>query len=102
MTHRAALSMVQVRPKRRPEEWRQLGNIDDQGASLIDWLDGAMSNFTSTASEGNREVVCEAQQFVSDDELFLSLLHGETGVVAQIRNAGVLRYQQAIDDTHLV
>jgi hypothetical protein len=102
MTHRGALYMVQVRPKWHTQDFRPLGDIDQAGTSLIDWLDTSFSDFEWTRADGERQAVCTAREFVDDDELFLSFEYGETGLVAEIRRAGKLRYRQSVDDTQFV
>jgi hypothetical protein len=103
MVHRAALYTVKVRPKRRTDDFRLLGDIDDHGTDLLDVLAGMMGDFTSTSLDGTRVVVCEAHDLISDTELFLQLQHGETNIAADIMSStGERLFRQFLDHTHAV
>jgi len=95
---------VQVRPKRKPDQYLPLGAIDAAGTRLLAVISDIMgNNFEATRADGERSVWCENITPYGAEELFLGLQHGETGVAADIFDrTGQFRLRQAVDDTQIV
>jgi hypothetical protein len=104
MSHRVALYTVQVRPKRDKEQ-RLLGNFDEAGSSLIEVLQGYLSQgFSSSVEDGTKEVrvvSCVADE--NGEEFHVTATHGKSGLKATIVDGnGQLRLEQEAADSQLV
>jgi hypothetical protein len=100
--HRAKIYTVRVRRKRDKKSFLPLGNFDDQGTSLIAVLADYLGDFEASDQEETRKVR-SSRVTLDGDELFVSVLHGQTGMVADIVDKkGILRLRQTVDDTQLV
>jgi hypothetical protein len=102
MNQRVAVYTVRVRPKRDLETYRPLGDIDDQGTSLMSILLSYMEDFESVSADETRSVR-GGGNVVDQGEVLLMLLHGQTGMAADIVDkVGDLRLRQSADDTSRV
>ena len=104
MSHRVALYTVQVRPKRDKEQ-RLLGNFDEAGSSIIEVLQGYLSQgFASSIEDGTKEIrVVSCALGGGGDELRVEATHGKSGVKATIVDEhGQLRLDQVPADSQLV
>jgi hypothetical protein len=100
--HRAKIYTVRVRRKGQKKSFRPLGNFDDQGTSLIAVLADYLANLDSSDQEETRSIH-SSRVSVEGDELFVAVLHGQTGMIADIVDKeGHLRLRQTLDDTQLV
>jgi hypothetical protein len=88
MAHRAAIYTVGVRPKRKKDEddYRLLGDIDEQGASLAATIREIGNGLRVRTGEGTTRVGC-TRCTRDGDEVFMMLTHGQSGVVADIFDA---------------
>jgi len=103
MTHRAAAYTVRVRPKYdRTGEVRLLGDIDEEGTSLISVLENCFKDLESTSDDESKVVRCLSCT-LEDDDLLLIAQHGQNGVAADIVDTdGGLRLRQQPEDTQLL
>jgi hypothetical protein len=103
MSHRAAIYTVRVRPRRDTSGiFRPLGDIDDNGVSLLAVIDAYMLDFESTSADGSKVVRCENRK-VEGDELLIIAQNGQKGVASDLMSAaGTLRVHRTADDTELV
>jgi hypothetical protein len=91
-----------VHQKRKPSEFRLLGDIDEQGTSLVMVLDRIMDSFESTNADDSIVVRCVSREALGD-ELRIITQHGQNGVAADIVDGeGELRLRQTPDDTQLI
>lgn len=103
MSHRAAAYTIRVRPKRdRSGELRLLGDIDEEGTSLINVLENYFKDLQSTSDDETKVVRCLTCD-PDGDELLLIAQHGQNGVAADIVDTeGELRLRQEPEDTQLL
>jgi hypothetical protein len=95
--------MVRVRQKRDTSgTFQLLGDIDDQGTSLLAVLQNYFNGFKSI-SEDNTKVVRSVQCDIVGDDIQLLTQHGQNGVTADIVSpGGDLLLRQTPDDTQLL
>jgi hypothetical protein len=104
MTHRAAIYTVRVRPKRKKEEndYRLLGDIDEQGTSLAATIREIGDGLRVQTEEGTTRVGC-TRCIRDGQDVFMMLTHGQSGVVADIFDAEYhLALHQELDMTQEV
>lgn len=103
MAHRAAVYTVRVkRARKRTDKYRPFGDIDEAGTYLGDWLfdDLSDADFEGVSVDGSKVVRC-ADAELDGEDLKAVMLHGQSGVAADIYNsAGSFRLHQEADDTH--
>ncbi len=100
MAHTSALYTVRV--KERYKDYQPLGDIDGSGTKLQDVLAGYLNGFEEAAADGDR-VVRALSQNTQGDDLEAVLLHGQSGVVADIVDSqGTNRIRQVATDTQLL
>ena len=103
MSQRAVLYTVAVKRKFR-REWMPLGDLDGAGERLIDLLRGYTSDLTLESDDTTKTVTSvpvtwPAGEQDEDEELYVSLRHGERDVAAEIYDSdGVERYRQKLTD----
>src|SRR6266567_802176 len=101
MAHRAAIYTVRVRPKRKREEddYRLLGDIDEQGTSLAATIREIGDGLRVQTEEGTTRVGC-TRCIRTGEDVFMMLTHGQSGVVADIFDADYqLALHQELDMT---
>ncbi len=103
MSHRAAAYTVRIRPKNdRSGEVRLIGDIDEEGTSLINVLENYFKDLESTSDDESKVVRCLTCTLDGDD-LLLIAQHGQNGVAADIVDTdGDLRLRQQPEDTQLL
>lgn len=102
MGHRATVYTVRVRRKRETEDFLPLGDIDGNGTDLAGVLAGYLGDLESFDAEETRSVQSSGVTR-RGPELYVSVLHGQTGMVADIFGKdGDLRLHQTVDDTQKV
>jgi len=104
MAHRAAIYTVRVRPKRRKEEedYRLLGDINDQGLSLAEVVAQIGNGLMEQTEEGSTRIRCY-RCTRGRNEVFMMLTHGQSGVVADIFDENYRRaFHQELEHTHEV
>lgn len=103
MSHKAAAYTIRVRPKRdRSGEIRLLGDIDEEGTSLLGVLENYFKDLESTSDDETKVVRCLTCDSAGD-ELLLIAQHGQNGVAADIVDTdGELRLRQQPEDTQLL
>jgi hypothetical protein len=103
MSHRAAIYTVRVRRRRDTSgTFCPLGDIDDNGASLLSAIDSYMLYFESTSADGSKVVRCESSK-AEGDELLIIAQSGQKGVASDLMGpAGELRIHRTADDTELL
>jgi hypothetical protein len=100
--HRATVYTVRVRRKREPDEFLPLGNLDGKGTDLAGLLAEYLGDLDSSDAEETRSVQT-SEVARHGPELYVSVLHGQTGMVADIfGKKGDLRLHQTVDDTQKV
>jgi hypothetical protein len=100
--HRATVYTVRVRRKREADEFLPLGNIDGNGIDLAGLLAEYLGDLESSDAEETR-IVQSSGVTRQGPELYVSVLHGQTGMVADIfGKTGDLRLHQTVDDTQKV
>jgi hypothetical protein len=100
LPHSAALYTVRV--KEAYHDHRPLGDIDNAGTQLIDVLSDYLPPFESQTDDGSRVVRC-LDASTEGDELLITMLHGQSGVVADIMGADRrMRLRQIASDTQLL
>lgn len=93
---------IRVRRKRETSEFLPLGNIDGSGTELAGLLADYLGNLESFDAEETRSVQSSSVTR-NGPELYISVLHGQTGMVADIfGKTGDLRLHQTVDDTQKV
>ena len=102
MGHRATVYTVRVRRKRETDGFLPLGNIDGTGTDLAGLLADYLGDLESSDAEETRSV--QSSRVVRQGpEVYVSMLHGQTGMVADIiGKEGELRLHQTVDDTQKV
>jgi hypothetical protein len=100
--HRATVYTIRVRRKREMDDSLPLGNIDGSGTYLAGLLADYLGDLESFDAEETRSV--QSSSVTRDGpELYVSVLHGQTGMVADIfGKEGDLRLHQTADDTQKV
>jgi hypothetical protein len=100
--HRATVYTIRVRRKRETDDFLPLGNIDGNGTDLAGLLTDYLGTLESSDAEETRSV--QSSNVTRDGpELYVSMLHGQTGMVADIfGKEGDLRLHQTVDDTQKV
>lgn len=102
MGHKATVYTIRVRRKRETSEFLPLGNIDGSGTELAGLLADYLGNLESFDAEETRSVQSSSVTR-NGPELYISVLHGQTGMVADIfGKTGDLRLHQTVDDTQKV
>lgn len=102
MGHRATVYTVRVRRKRETDAFLPLGNIDGRGTALADLLGEYLDDLESSDAEATRSVQT-SNVIRHGPEIFVSVLHGQTGMVADIfGKTGSLLLHQTVDDTQTV
>src|SRR6266699_569402 len=104
MAHRAAIYAVRVRPKRKKadDEYRLLGDIDDEGTSLAQAIGKIGDGLTEETDEGSTRIRC-FDITKTRAEVFMMLTHGESGTVADIFDKEYQpTYHQNLEDTYEV
>jgi hypothetical protein len=105
VAHRAAVYTVRVkRARKRSDKYRSFGDIDEAGTYLGDRLLDYISDagFEGASADGSKVVRC-AEAELDGDDLRAVMLHGQSGVAADIYDsARVFRLHQEADDTHEV
>jgi hypothetical protein len=103
MSHKAAMYTVRVRARRDTSgTFRPLGDIDNNGVSLLGVLNDYMLDFESTSTDGSKVVRCQSRK-VEGDELLIIALNGQKGVASDLMSpAGELRIHRTADDTELL
>lgn len=102
MAHKATAYTVRVRRKGEPGTFLPLGNIDGNGTYLLDVLADYLTDLESFDADQTRSVR-SIDLRRSGDELYLSTLHGQTGMAAEIVDKrGELLLRQSVDDTQHV
>lgn len=101
MSHRAAIYNVRVRERMKPDSYRKLGDIDEQGTYLGDVLKDLFgTNFVSTI--GDKEVI-GLSTALADPDLQVVFHHGESGIAADIMDSnGQLQLRQLPEHVQLV
>lgn len=100
LAHTAALYTVRV--KERYRDYRPLGDIDGGGRRLLDVLAGYLPAFESAGVDSSKVVRCLNSR-VENDELVALMLHGQSGVAADIvSEQGQRRLRQIWTDTQLI
>jgi hypothetical protein len=101
MHHRVAVHTVRTRRK-RAEGYQLLGDIDNQGSSLMAILAGYLSDLEAVNADETRSLR-STDASAERDEVFVVLRHGQTGLAADIVDkVGELRLRQTPDDTQRV
>jgi hypothetical protein len=100
--HRATVYTVRVRRKRETGDFLPLGNIDGSGTDLAGLLAEYLGDLESFDAEETRSV--QSSSVTRDGpEIYVSVLHGQTGMVADIfGKEGSLLLHQTVDDTQKV
>lgn len=102
MGHRATVYTIRVRRKREKDDFLPLGNIDGNGTDLAELLADYLGDLESSDAEETRSVQSSSVTR-NGPELYVSVLHGQTGMVADIfGKEGDLRLHQTVDDTQKV
>jgi hypothetical protein len=93
---------IRVRRKRETDDFLPLGNIDGNGTDLAGLLTDYLGGLESSDSEETRSVQ-SSRVTRNGPEIYVSVLHGQTGMVADIFDKeGDLRLHQTVDDTQKV
>lgn len=102
MGHRATVYTVRIRRKWETDGFLPLGNIDGNGTDLAGLLAEYLGSLESFDAEETRSV--QSSSVTRDGpELYVSVLHGQTGMVADIFDEeGDLRLHQTVSDTQKV
>lgn len=102
MGHRATVYTIRVRRKRETGDFLPLGNIDGNGTDLAGLLADYLGDLESFDAEETRSVQSSGVTR-NGPEVYVSVLHGQTGMVADIfGKEGDLRLHQTVDDTQKV
>ena len=102
MGHRATVYTVRVRRKREADAFLPLGNIDGNGTDLSGLLAEYLGDLKSSDAEETRSIQSSGVTR-HGPELYGSVLHGQTGMVADIfGKSGNLLLHQTVDDTQKV
>jgi hypothetical protein len=93
--------MVRVR-KKRDKAYRLLGDIDEQGSSLLTTLRSYLDQFQAVTEDGSK-VVTALSVSTQNDDLVAMLQHGQNGVAADIVGPdGGLRHHQVPEESQLL
>lgn len=103
MNQRAVLYTVAVKRKRF-KEWRLLGDIDGAGERLIDLFRHYVTDLSVESGDTTKTLTSAAVAWPAgaedgEEELYVSLRHGERDVAAEIYDdTGVEQYRQKLTD----
>lgn len=107
MSHRATVYTVRVHKRNHPKESLPLGDIDESGTYLGDFLAEAFDpkSFDAISDDGRRDVRCSTRKLVgpNNDELQVTLNPGERGIRADIMEpTGQVGFKQTAEHTQLL
>ena len=103
MPHRATVYTVAVHQRGDRDDAKSLGDLDEAGTYLGDFLQSRLSNeFLAHSADGSKSGECSTVQ-VDGDDLEVVMTHGQSGVAADIVDeAGSIRARRRAVDTERV
>ena len=98
MSHRAAMYIVRVRPKRDVDGWMLLGDVDSGGTWLGDLIDKALADLKGTSRDGKVEARFGGTlPGLGTSQVGATLISGRSGVVSLIEKPGEEPFHRTAD-----
>jgi hypothetical protein len=103
VAHRATLYSIHVHERYKPKEPKELGQLDEDGAYLAEFLESVLdSDFSAENEDGNKDVTCSGAT-LSEPDLRVIFNPGERGIRADIADEnGQLRFEQTARHTQIL